>query len=192
MLILNPSQGPNSLKAKITVWLQIKMSQFSKRCSNSGPRLPQTDEHYFFAAFSLFILTSAISKCSDSGIVRRECVPEGNCQKQQMKDEISRLRAKSRNPRLSPVPFYFCDSHFLPLADWNEMMSLFTEGAVTHPCLLSLSITLVFWMERYWLNAGFNFAWILSNELDYCHVMTGLLRSSVSLFSEIHEKFPQL
>lgn len=55
--------------------------------------------------------------------------------------------------------------------------------------LLSLSITLALWKEDNWLNARIrqNLC-VLSDELEHCHVMIDLLRSSVS--TKIDQKFP--
>lgn len=111
-----------------------------------------TDKHSF-AEFSLFIFISAIWKvlrCQDAGTFPKMAITllnEGSAciQPPEATNEGRGLETYSKVKKSVSIScaVLFPWLPFPSSADWYEMISLSIEGTVSHPCLLSLFITLV-------------------------------------------------
>lgn len=119
------------------------------------------------------------------------------CQKRQMKDEDWKSREKSRNPCvcllchfifMTPISFFRWLMWNYLFVHWGHSESSLSSISFHHSCRLNGAL-LGERCNQLSLNPC-----VLSDELEYCHVMTGLLRSTVSLlFSGVDQKhFPAI
>lgn len=176
-VILNLSWAPN-LAAN-----QNGKSTCFKACQVQET-FPQTDKH-FFAEFSVLLLfLPSPTPWMTIRIKGNVC----NTWRTWFRD----LQTSQEIPVTISHAILFPWLSFPSSTNWMKWSLCSARAQWVILVLLSLSITLALWKEDYWLNAGIrqNLC-VLSDELEHCHVMIDLLRSSVSLlFSEIDQTFP--